>query len=402
MRTGFATLLFILSWQFLCLPPTSAQSVDDGTRKLRQFRFDPLPLARVGDDPGDPLYDVRGIVVLPGGGLVIGERSSNTLRFYDSDGSLTNVVGRSGEGPGEFIRLHSMGRYGDRLFVFDSSQRRLSEFTLGGDFVGAVTVTPVPPFVAAPVTGVFSDGTLLAEGIQLPRVPSQPGVTNEEIALLRYDQDGKFIDQIGSFEAGEVYMESIPGGGWRGSLPAFARRSEVVVDGPNIVMVENRTPHIQVRGQDGNTLIRLEPLGGREPKEVSDRDVKRIRTRFLVEEKAGDTSLANLFDQMPIPETFPFYGWASWDRRPFLTARDSVIWVLEYGGLSDRGPTWMIFDLESARQTGELSSADDVELWDVAGDLAGVLYRTELGEEIVELRRFRAKNEGESRGPSRH
>jgi hypothetical protein len=359
-------------------------------------------LARVGDNPEEPLYDVRGIVVLPGGGLVIGERSSNTLRFYDSDGSLTDVVGRSGEGPGEFIRLHSMGRYGDRLFVFDSSQRRLSEFTLGGDFVGAVMVTPVPPFVAALVTGVFSDGTVLAEGIQLPRVPSQPGVTNDEIGLLRYDRDGNFLDQIASFEAGEVYMESIPGGGWRSSLPAFARRSEVVVDGPNIVTVDNVTPHIQVRDQDGNTLFRLEPLGGMEPRAVQDRDVRRMRARFLGDEAHGNDSRADLFDRMPVPDTYPFFGWASWDRRPFLIARDSVIWVLEYGGLSDTGPTWMIFDLESARQTGELSSADDVELWDVAGDLAGVLYRTELGEEIVELRRFRAKNEGEGRGPSRH
>lgn len=384
-----------LSHQDLC-------TIDPGHEELRRFRLDSIPLARVGDDPEEALYDVCGIVVLSGGRLVIGESSTNTIRFYDSEGSLRKVVGRFGEGPGEFTRLYWVRRYRDRLFAYDSSKRRLSEFTLEGDLVGTVTVNPVPPYVAALVTGVFSDGSLLVRGIAMPQSPPHPVVRREETALLRYDRNGIFLRQIGTFIGSEAFVAPRPSGGYSASLPVFARRSDLVVDGPHIVTVDNVTPQIQIHDQDGRTLPNLEPLGGREPREVSDRDVKRIRTRFLVEEKAGDTSLANLFDQMPIPETFPFYGWASWDRRPFLTARDSVIWVLEYGGLSDRGPTWMIFDLESARQTGELSSADDVELWDVAGDLAGVLYRTELGEEIVELRRFRAKNEGESGGPSRH
>lgn len=39
-------------------------------------------------------------------------------------------------------------------------------------------------------------------------------------------------------------------------------------------------------------------------------------------------------------------------------------------------------------QIATLSSPDDVILYDVAGDLAAVLRRTELDEEIVELRRI--------------
>jgi len=390
MKTGLTPALVLLGSQFFCLAPTSAQSADAGFGELRQFRFDPIPLARVGDDPEEPLYDVCGIVVLPGGGFVIGEGSSSTIRFYDSNGRLTNVVGRSGGGPGEFIRLQWVRRFGDRLFAYDSSQRRLSEFTLGGALVGTVTVTPVPPYIAALVTGVFSDGSFLAQGILMPRSPRHPVVSREEIALLRYDRDGNFIDQVGSFEGSEVYSEPSPTGGRRGSLPPFARRSEVVVDGLNIVTVENRTPHIHVRSQDGSTLLSLEPARGLEPRAVLDRDVRLMRTRFLADETPGRTLMADLYDRMPVPDTYPFFGWASWDRRPLLTASDSEIWVLKYGGLSELGPTWMVFDLESARQTGELSSADDVELWDVAGDLAGVLYRTELDEEIVELRRFRS------------
>jgi hypothetical protein len=390
MKTWLTPILVLLCSQFLCLSPTAAQSADAGLGELRQLRFDPIPLARVGDDPEEPLYDVRGIVVLPGGGFVIGEGSTNTLRFYDSDGRLTKVVGRAGEGPGEFRRLYWVRRYGDRLYAFDSSQRRLSEYTLGGSLVGTVTVLPVPPFAAVLPAGVFSDGTFLARGILGPSSPSHPGIMREEIALLRFDRDGSFIDQIGRFEGTEAYVEPRGTTGRLISYPAFARASEVVVDGSNIVTVENNTPHIHVRSPDGSTLLSLEPVRGLEPRAVLDRDVKLMRARFLADETPGNTSRADLFDRMPVPDTYPFFGWASWDRRPLLTARDSEIWVLKYGGLSELGPTWMIFDLESARQTGELSSADDVELWDVAGDLAGVLYRTELDEEIVELRRFRS------------
>lgn len=398
MKHWPATSLFILSWQTLFLSPTSGQPSRADPGDLRQLQLDSVPLARIGDDPEQPLHDVRGIVVLPSGGLLIGEGSTNSLRFYDSEGALTKVVGRFGDGPGEFRRLSWVRRYGSRVYAYDSSRRRLSEFTLEGALTRAVTVHPVPPFVAALVTGVFSDGSLLVRGIPVPQPPSQPIVRRQESALLRYDRDGNYVERIGDFLGSEAFVFPQASGGYAASLPVFARASAVAVDGPNFVTVENITPDIQVRRQDGRLLERLEPIEGLEPTEVLDRDVSLMRARFLNVETPGLTSPADLFDQMPIPDSYPFWGWASWDRRPLLTLRDSLIWVLRYGGLSDEGPVWMVFDLRSARQTAVLSSADIVELWDVTGDVAGVLYRTDFDEEIVELRKFRLKEDGKILG----
>ena len=78
--------------------------------------------------------------------------------------------------------------------------------------------------------------------------------------------------------------------------------------------------------------------------------------------------------------------------RPPVTVADGLVWALRYGGLpregSDpEGPEWFVFR-PGMGQIATLSSPDDVVLVDVAADLAAVLRRTELGEEIVELRRI--------------
>ena len=97
---------------------------------------------------------------------------------------------------------------------------------------------------------------------------------------------------------------------------------------------------------------------------------------------------------MGLPEHLPPYGWLSlgYPDRPPVTVADGLVWALRYGGFpregaDPEGPEWFVFR-PGAGQIATLSSPDDVVLVDVAGDLAAVLRRTELDEEIVELRRI--------------
>ncbi len=97
---------------------------------------------------------------------------------------------------------------------------------------------------------------------------------------------------------------------------------------------------------------------------------------------------------MGLPEHLPPYGWLSlgYPDRPPVTVADGLVWALRYGGFpregaDPEGPEWFVFR-PGMGQIATLSSPDDVVLVDVAGDLAAVLRRTELDEEIVELRRI--------------
>jgi hypothetical protein len=56
--------------------------------------------------------------------IVVTLPQDRQLRWYDSAGKPIGVIGRSGQGPGEFQFLGSAGWIGDTLWIFDSPARR--------------------------------------------------------------------------------------------------------------------------------------------------------------------------------------------------------------------------------------------------------------------------------------
>jgi hypothetical protein len=65
----------------------------------------------------------------------------NELRFYNPYGQFLRKVGGSGEGPGEFRLVLGSG---DRIFIYDSSLRRLTELNGNGE-VGSIFRVPDQP-----------------------------------------------------------------------------------------------------------------------------------------------------------------------------------------------------------------------------------------------------------------
>lgn len=78
------------------------------------WRIADTPFVQVGAQEGDPQYqfsEVRGVLRLDDGRLVVGDGESRQLRFYSADGVFDLASGRQGGGPGEFGRLGWVGRY---------------------------------------------------------------------------------------------------------------------------------------------------------------------------------------------------------------------------------------------------------------------------------------------------
>lgn len=72
-----------------------------------------------------------------------------SIKVFDPDGRLISEIGRSGEGPGEFISSTlTYVKRGDSLYAFDMGTRRLTVFSPQYDVVrtGAVQVIPVDGF----------------------------------------------------------------------------------------------------------------------------------------------------------------------------------------------------------------------------------------------------------------
>ncbi len=78
------------------------------------------------------------------GELVVVDQPEAQVRLYGQDGSLRTVIGRRGEGPGEFQTLMSASRATDgRIVVADPSLSRITFFSPEGGFESSVGNVPV-------------------------------------------------------------------------------------------------------------------------------------------------------------------------------------------------------------------------------------------------------------------
>ena len=125
-----------------------------------QWRIVEEPLLQIGvfEGPDEYLFaDLVGVVRLSDGRIVVADRGSGDLRFYDSAGDFLFRVGSSGEGPGEFRRLAFIGRLpGDSLVTYDMALRRIQLFSSEGAFVRSLRVeSPWPAYFPEMMIGVL-------------------------------------------------------------------------------------------------------------------------------------------------------------------------------------------------------------------------------------------------------
>ncbi len=371
-------------------------SADGGSDTIAVWRLDPVPLMSVGDTEADPLYEVTGIAITEHH-VVIAQESTGTLRFHTHTGSPDTVVGGRGEGPGEFGDLAWMKRVDDHLFAYDRYGREVSRYSLEGRFLGTVTLSPPEEYLPGlSALGVFSDGSLLADVWDALFQATQPAVERLTLPLLLFDEEGGFEARLLEMKSSELWFEPVGTRGSRQMFRFFGRTSGAVVVDSLFVVLENDSYDIPVYGRDGLVRDTLRPALVPGPTPMPRDRVDFIRQALLDSWDLGDTrgEVERMLMDMGIPDHLPPYGWLSlgYPNRPPATAADGLVWALRYGGLPREGadpvgPEWFVFQ-PGVGQIATLSSPDDVILYDVAGDLAAVLRRTELDEEIVELRRI--------------
>lgn len=98
------------------------------------------------------------LAVDSGGRVQVVDFGDNNLKLFDAAGKFLKVIGRKGQGPGEFNMPTDLAVSGDRLAVWDMGNRRLSLFGVNGDFVkseDASSFTARPRDLAALPQGEF-------------------------------------------------------------------------------------------------------------------------------------------------------------------------------------------------------------------------------------------------------
>ncbi|MDR8393826.1 6-bladed beta-propeller [Aliifodinibius sp. S!AR15-10] len=83
-----------------------------------------------GDTEQVLLGNLTDVTVDDEGRVYISDGEQLDIKVYDSGGSLVTLLGRSGEGPGEFNDLYKIEAKGNRLFAQDRNQQRAVVFSL--------------------------------------------------------------------------------------------------------------------------------------------------------------------------------------------------------------------------------------------------------------------------------
>ena len=94
----------------------------------------------VAEQEGPELFgSISALEVGADGRIFVLDRQANELRIFGADGRHERTVGRTGEGPGEYVRANGLLWAGpDTPVVVDQSGRRYSLLTADGDYVRSV------------------------------------------------------------------------------------------------------------------------------------------------------------------------------------------------------------------------------------------------------------------------
>ena len=175
----------------------------------------PQPILSIGTLEGewtDQLYGAREAVRLPDGRIAIANAGTEEIRIYGPDGSVLNVVGGDGEGPGEFQGLSLVGTLpGDTLVAVGRRDHRISLVHPDDGFIRSVTPEGLPdgPFSGY---GLFDDGRKVPFG-KRPAVAVTPNRlylgSGDTYEILGYTPEGALERVIRLDQESAVLTQSL-------------------------------------------------------------------------------------------------------------------------------------------------------------------------------------------------
>ena len=299
------------------------------------------------------------------------------------DGSFARILGRNGDGPGEFRVILPLGvAEGGSLFAVDFPSGRLTQLTATGEVLRIIRrLRPTDPELGVTVFAVLSDGRTLA--LTWPWRPAREPVPGEPEGTLVRDQVA-FVVYDGEGEVSDTIM-TLPGLERSGGFVAPFARSAVysgrgarwaagTTDSLDFTIYDGLAPRIRLVARRGGA-----PLTGRQ----------RAQRDSAVAEQLG-TAGSRVVDRqarMPRASTAPDIGGV-------LVDAAGRLWVGAYVVPGDTMRVWSIYSQRGAplgqvalRAFGEPLVPARTELLDAADGRVAMVRETADGEVFIDVLR---------------
>lgn len=325
------------------------------------------------------LFRVVDVTFLANGGLAIANSGSGQILLADEDGAIKRVIGRMGEGPGEFKRLASVRELSDESIAgFDQGDFKIQIYDATARLMREIPL-PVREGVVSEVWWESMDSDFwLAAAQRRVDMRAPPGVSRPVTALVQVTGSGLIRDTIVTFP-GHAGIRSVTYGFLN---QPFGARSFLALWRGRVVLGTGEHREVRVLNAQGADSILLR---------WSDYDRvvgAKAKADFLSSvAEIGESELAiarRLLDEVPIPSKTP----SSWR---IVTDPEGYLWVQDYPGpaaglpgYNSTGERWNIFD-ESGLWLGSLNLPVGFRLMDVGTTMVVGVSRDTMNVEHVFL-----------------
>jgi hypothetical protein len=343
------------------------------------WRVAPEPRVDIGVVDGDPayqLYGARASLRLGDGRIVVANRGSHDLRWYDEHGSFIRAAGGKGGGPGEFQDLRWMGLMpGDSVIAYDIATRRFSVFDAQGIFQRSAAVRG-PQYFAR---GVFADGSVM----MMRWENREEGVTRQTTVVVRYGSDGTFLDSLVSLPGPErmigIEHVSTPRGNlpvWTSQELVFAHNSVLAVGGSYLYAGAQDRYEIDVWDPTGTMVASVRATYN--PVLVTEAQVDAYKAEAMAGYSGEDAAYHRaLMRETPHADVFPAYG-------SIVVDAEGNLWVETFRPPGDDQPRWTVFDPEH-RMLGTVDMPQGLTVHQIGSDFVLGWWRDDLDVEHVQL-----------------
>jgi hypothetical protein len=324
-------------------------------------------------------HRIEGVVRMPDGRYVVADGGSSEVRFFDRSGRYVNYSGGTGDAPGEYRMISSIGiGPGDSLWVFDYGNRRFT--VLSGSGQPQRTISVGGSLSAAGAVGRLPDGSFVVkEGWgRATDGSARTGLTRDPVVVAVVSPDGAVVDTLGLFPGREVFIR-VEDARAVMSTPLFAHNTSTVIRDENVFVGVQEEMEIGLHSTDGQL---------RQIYRVADADLDlgaadvAARRREVLSSVPEDrrSRVAEDLDRLDVPDSRPAYG-------RLLVGADGSLWAAEQGRYPAIPRTWTVFD-STGMLLGNVDMPERFRLYQIGSDWVLGVGLDEYDVEHVQLYRL--------------
>lgn len=349
------------------------------------WTVDAAPLLEIdGGEAGFGL--IAAVVALGDRTIAVGDAHLRHVRLFAPDGTERSVVGRQGQGPGEFESIDGLiSMAGDTAAVWDSRLGRLTLVSAEGGLSRQLRLEPTGERARATPLDVLSDGRILAADD--PRGMPEDERYRADLGLVLYDAAGALVREVIRVPGAEMWnwvweMGVTP------SMVPFGRPTVFAADGAHVWVGTNDGYRIDRFSIDGDLVasVRMDREARPLPSAMIEeyRSVERAKASSGAAAKGGNDIFGMMADDAPYPDLLPHYDHLRVDD-------EGRLWVRDYPADPDAATRYIVFGGDGrAIATADLPARFRVE--QIAGGRVLGVWRD--GFDVERVRVYRLSDGG--------